>query len=176
MPPLQQGHAIPGRRHRGGPFLAATRRFFRYPFHTDPLIVIAICTLVPVVAPANLIGILIWIVLALALFKYTYAVINYTAEGHLKPPAVSVAFTGSGFDIVILQFLVFVLMGGLVGAAAMLGGPILMMLALAFVILALPASIMVLAMERSVGAAVNPMNLAVLISRIGTLISCSTAT
>ncbi len=59
-------------------------------------------------------------------------------------------------------------MGGLVGAAAMLGGPILMLLALAFVILALPASIMVLAMERSVGAAVNPMNLAVLISRIGT--------
>ncbi len=50
----------------------------------------------------------------------------------------------------------------------MLGGPILMMLAVAFVVLALPASIMVLAMERSVGAAVNPMNLAVLISRIGT--------
>ena len=41
-------------------------------------------------------------------------------------------------------------------------------LAVAFVILALPASIMVLAMERSVMAAVNPMNLAVLISRIGT--------
>ena len=150
------------------PFWQRLGAFFRYPFHTDPLIVIAICTLVPVVAPANLIGILIWLVLALALFKYTYAVINHTAEGHLKPPAVSVAFTGSGFDIVILQLLVFVLMGGLVGAAAMLGGPILMLLALAFVILALPASIMVLAMERSVGAAVNPMNLAVLISRIGT--------
>ena len=150
------------------PFWQRLGAFFRYPFHTDPLIVIAICTLVPVMAPANLIGILIWLVLALALFKYTYAVINHTAEGHLKPPPVSVAFTGSGFDIVILQLLVFVLMGGLVAAAAMLGGPILMLLALAFVVLALPASIMVLAMERSVGAAVNPMNLAVLISRIGT--------
>ncbi len=31
--------------------------FFRYPpFHTDPLIVIAICTLVPVVAPAILLA------------------------------------------------------------------------------------------------------------------------
>ena len=150
------------------PFWQRVGAFFRYPFHTDPLIVIAICTLVPVVAPANIIGLIIWLVLALALFKYTYAVINHTAEGHLKPPAVSVAFTGSGFDIVVLQLLVFVLMGGLVGAAAMLGGPILMMLAVAFVVLALPASIMVLAMERSVGAAVNPMNLAVLISRIGT--------
>ncbi|PCM42906.1 hypothetical protein [Marinobacter sp. ANT_B65] len=150
------------------PFWNRLGAFFRYPFHSDPLMVIAICTLVPVIAPANLIGILIWLVLALALFKYTYAVINHTAEGHLKPPSVSVAFTGSGFSIVILQLLVFILMGGLVGAAAMLGGPLLMMLALAFVVLALPASIMVLAMERSVGAAVNPMNLAVLISRIGT--------
>src|SRR5690554_4150934 len=150
------------------PFWQRVGAFFRYPFHTDPLIVIAICTLVPLIAPPNLIGLLIWIVLALALFKYTYAVINHTAEGHLKPPPVAVAFTGSGFNIVILQLLVFVLMGGLVGAAAMIGGPILMMLALAFAVLALPASIMVLAMERSVGAAVNPMNLAVLISRIGT--------
>lgn len=149
------------------PFWNRIGSFFRYPFHSDPLIVIAICTLVPIIAPANLIGVLIWLLLALALFKYTYAVINHTAEGHLKPPSVSVAFTGSGFNIVILQLLVFILMGGLVGAAAMLGGPLLMMLALAFVVLALPASIMVLAMERSVGAAVNPMNLAVLISRIG---------
>jgi tetratricopeptide (TPR) repeat protein len=150
------------------PFWNRIGAFFRYPFYSDPLIVIAICTLVPSLAPANLIGLVIALVLALALVKYTYAVINHTAEGHLKPPAVSVAFTGDGFSIVFLQLLVFILMGGLTGAAAMLGGPILMMLALAFVILAMPASIMVLAMERSVTAAVNPITLAVLISRIGT--------
>lgn len=150
------------------PFWNRIGAFFRYPFHTDPLTVIAICTLVPLAAPASLLGILIWLILAMALIKYTYAVINHTAEGHLKPPSVSVAFTGSGFNIVILQLLVFILMGGLVGTAAMLGGPLLMLLTLAFVILALPASIMVLAMERSVAAAVNPMNLAMLIARIGT--------
>ncbi|WP_417529927.1 hypothetical protein [Marinobacter lipolyticus] len=150
------------------PFWNRLGAFFRYPFHTDPLLVIAICTLVPLVIPANIVGIIITLLLAVALLKYTYAVINHTAEGHMKPPPLAVAFTGTGFDIVILQLLVFALMGGLVGAAAMIGGPLLMMLVLAFVILALPASIMVLAMERSVGAAVNPMNLAVLISRIGT--------
>ena len=149
------------------PFWQRIGAFFRYPFHTDPLVVIAICTLVPVLAPANLLGALIWLVLALALFKYTYAVINHTAEGHLKPPPLATAFTGSGFNIVILQLLVFVLLGALVATAAMLGGPILMLLVLAFAVLALPASIMVLAMERSVGAAVNPLNLAVLIARIG---------
>jgi len=150
------------------PFWNRIGAFFRYPFHSDPLIVIAICTLVPLMAPKNLIGLAIWFVLALALMKYTYAVINHTAEGHLKPPPVLEAFTGSGFSIVFLQLLVFVLMGGLVATAAMVGGPILMLLAIAFVVLALPASIMVLAMDRSVGAAVNPATLAVLISRIGT--------
>ncbi|MEX2474637.1 hypothetical protein [Marinobacter sp.] len=149
------------------PFWNRLSAFFRYPFHTDPLIVIAICTLVPLMVKPNLLGVIITLVLAVALLKYTYDVIRHTAEGHMKPPAVSVAFTGSGFNIVILQLLVFVVMGGLVGAAAMVGGALLMMLTLAFVVLALPASIMVLAMERSVGAAVNPMNLAVLISRIG---------
>lgn len=149
------------------PFWNRIGAFFRYPFHTDPLMVIAICTLVPLVVSGNLIGLIITLVLALALLKYTYAVISHTAEGHMKPPPVAVAFSGSGFDIVILQLLVFALMAGMVAAAAMVGGPLLMFLALAFVILALPASIMVLAMEHSVMAAVNPMNLAVLISRIG---------
>jgi len=150
------------------PFWQRIGAFFRYPFHSDPLIVIAVCTLVPLLAPQNLTGLIIWIVLALALFKYTYAVINHTAEGHLKPPPVSVAFSGPGFSIVILQMLVFVLLGVLISLAAAVGGPILMMLALAFAVLALPASIMILAMERSVIPAVNPINLAVLISRIGT--------
>src|SRR5690554_3970810 len=150
------------------PFWNRIGAFFRYPFYSDPLIVITICTLVPIISPANLIGLIIALVLAVALVKYTYAVINHTAEGHLKPPTVSVAFTVGGFNIVILQLLVFILMGGLIAAAAMIGGPILMLLALAFVILAMPASIMVLAMERSVTAAVNPITLAVLISRIGT--------
>lgn len=149
------------------PFWNRIGAFFRYPFHTDPLLVIAICTLVPLLITGNIVGLIVSLLLVLALLKYTYAVISHTAEGHMKPPPLSVAFTGSGFDIVILQLLVFFLMGALVSAAAMVGGPVLMLVALAFVLMALPASVMVLAMEHSVTAAVNPMNLAVLISRIG---------
>ncbi|QSP95341.1 hypothetical protein LPB19_02665 [Marinobacter salinisoli] len=150
------------------PFWKRIGAFFRYPFYSDPLIVIAICTLVPALAPASFVGWLVWVVLAIALLKYTYEVINHTAEGHLKPPPVSVAFTGSGFEIVFLQFLVFFLMGALVSSAGMLGGPILGLIALAFVVLVLPASIMLLATERSVKAAVNPFHLTALIARIGT--------
>jgi tetratricopeptide (TPR) repeat protein len=149
------------------PFWNRIGAFFRYPFHTDPMLVIAICTLVPLLITGNIVGLIVSLLLVLALLKYTYAVIRHTAEGHMKPPPLAVAFTGSGFDIVILQLLVFILMGALVSAALMLGGPVLMLVVLAMVVLALPASVMVLAMEHSVAAAVNPMNLAVLIARIG---------
>jgi hypothetical protein len=149
------------------PFWNRLSAFFRYPFHLDPLIVIAVCTFVPVVLSANIVGLIVTLLLLLALFKYTYAVIRRTADGHMTPPPVATAFSGGGFNIVMLQLLVFFLMGGVVFSAALIGGPLLAMLVLAFVVLALPASIMVLAMEHSVGAAINPMNLAVLISRIG---------
>ncbi|MDV2078852.1 hypothetical protein [Marinobacter xestospongiae] len=149
------------------PFWNRLGAFFRYPFHFDPLLVIAICTLVPLMLSASLVGLIVSLVLFVALLKYTYTVINHTAEGHMKPPPLAVAFTGDGFGIVFLQLLVFVLFGGLVAAAGMVGGPILGLLALALVVLAIPASIMVLAMEQSVGPAVNPLNLAALISRIG---------
>ena len=149
------------------PFWNRLSAFFRYPFHLDPLIVIAVCTFVPVVLSANIVGLIVTLLLLLALFKYTYAVIRRTADGHMTPPPLATAFSGGGFNIVILQLLVFFLMGGVVFSAALIGGPLLAMLVLAFVVLALPASIMVLAMEHSVGAAINPMNLAVLISRIG---------
>lgn len=149
------------------PFWNRLSAFFRYPFHMDPLIVIAICTLVPMLLSANIVGLIVTLLLLVALFKYTYAVIRHTADGHMTPPPLATAFSGGGFNIVFLQLLVFILMGGVVFSGALIGGPLLAMLVLAFVILALPASIMVLAMEHSVGAAVNPMNLAVLISRIG---------
>lgn len=149
------------------PFWNRLGAFFRYPFHLDPLAVIAICTLVPLLLQPDLVGLAVTLLLAVALLKYTYAVISRTAEGHMTPPPLATAFSGGGFEIVFLQILVFVLMGGLVFSAAMIGGPILTMLAVAFLMLALPASIMILAMEHSVMAAVNPMQLALLISRIG---------
>ncbi|MDX1757379.1 MAG: hypothetical protein R3175_15080 [Marinobacter sp.] len=149
------------------PFWNRLSAFFRYPFYLDPLLVIAICTLVPLVLSANLVGLVISLLLFLALLKYTYAVINHTADGHMKPPPLAVAFSGEGFGIAIQQLLVFVVLGALIGAAGFVGGPVLAFVAMALVVLALPASIMVLAMERSVGAAVNPLNLMMLISRIG---------
>lgn len=149
------------------PFWNRIPAFFRYPFRADPLIVIAICTLVPLLLSHNIVGLLVSLLLALALFKYAYAVVSYTAEGHLSPPPLATAFTGSGFHVVILQLLVFIVMGGLVYTAGLFGGELLALVALAFVVLILPASVMILAMEQSVGPAVNPAALISLVARIG---------
>lgn len=149
------------------PFWQRLSAFFRYPFHRDPLLVVAFCTLVPIILGHGVLGWITYVLLALVLFKYTYAVIRHTAEGHMKPPPVATAWSGDGFAIGLQQMVVFIAMVVLVGLAMALLGPIPGLVLAAFVILALPASIMVLAMENSVFAALNPLNLTALIAAIG---------
>lgn len=149
------------------PFWTRLPAFFRYPFSRDPLTVILVCTLVPLFLTPNLVGLAVSFVLLLALFKYTYAVIRRTADGHMTPPPLSEAYSGSGFAIVLKQAVVFVAMVAATAFATYSLGSLAGLLVMAFAVLALPASIMVLAMEQSVRAAINPMNLALLISRIG---------
>lgn len=149
------------------PFWQRVPAFFRYPLKRDPLLVVAICTLVPLLLQPNLLGLIVTVVLILALFKYTYAVINHTARGKLEPPTLATAFTGDGFGIVFMQLAVFIMMAVILTTAGMLGGLFLVLLTAAFLVLALPASVILLAMERSITAAINPLKLAALMSRIG---------
>lgn len=149
------------------PFWNRLSAFFRYPFHRDPLLVISICTLVPMLAPETRLMIPVALALAACLIKYAYTVTRTTAAGQLQPPPAMAAFSGEGFILVFLQLLMYVALTAVVVAAAILGGPLLMLLAAALVILTLPAAIMVLAVEESVPAAINPLNLMALISRIG---------
>jgi len=149
------------------PFWTRIRAFFLYPLRPAPLSLIALCTFVPAVLSANIVGAILSLLLVLALFKYTYSIVQHTAEGNLEPPALAAAFTGSGFSIIFKQFAVFFLMGGLVTAAGMTGGGFFAILAAVLLILALPASVIILAMEERVLAAINPVHLAALIARIG---------
>jgi tetratricopeptide (TPR) repeat protein len=150
------------------PFWQRLGSFFRYPFHAAPMTVIAICTFVPALMQSAVTSIVIGVLLSLALLKYNYAVISHTAEGHMSPPPLGMAFGGAGINTVVMQFLVIAAVIAIIMASGMFGGPIAMMLVMAFAVLAMPASIMILAMEQSAGPAINPINLASLIARIGT--------
>lgn len=149
------------------PFWNRIPQFFRYPFHAAPLLVIAICTFIPAILTTPLVALVVSLFLFLALFKYAYKALSETAEGRLEPPPLATAFTGDGFALAFQQLAVFFLMGGLVWAAGLIGGGFLSIATIAFLVLALPASVMILAMEQSVMPAVNPINLGSLMARIG---------
>ena len=68
------------------PFWQRLSAFFRYPFYSDPLLVVIFCTIVPLFLSPGLIGWIIYMVLLLVLIKYCYTVIRHTANGHMKPP------------------------------------------------------------------------------------------
>lgn len=149
------------------PFWTRIGAFFRYPLSAEPLILIALCTFVPAMLTTNLVGLVVSLILTFALFKYTYSVIQHTAGGNLKPPALSVAFTGTGFGIILKQFAVFFLMAALVAAGAQVGGGFVAIVVMVFLAVALPASVIILAMEDRILSAVNPVHLAALMARIG---------
>lgn len=149
------------------PFWQRLSAFFRYPFYSDPLLVIIVCTVVPLFLTDGLISLLIYLVLLLILIKYCYTVIRHTAAGHMKPPPVAEAYSGDGFALGLQSFaVVFVMTGAVVSAWALLG-PLPGIAVTALVYLAAPACIMILALEDSVFPALNPLNVTALISSIG---------
>lgn len=149
------------------PFWQRIGHFFLYPLATDSLVVIFLCTLVPALLQPNLVGGLISLVLALALLKYSYSVILNSAHGQQTPPPLGEAFSGGGFSLILRQLLVLFLMTGLIVLSFRLGGGLLGIPMLAFMLLALPASIAQLTLNESVADAVNPLQLAAMMLRIG---------
>ncbi len=152
---------------RTPPFWEQTGRVFRYPLATDPVAVIAICTLVPMVFSHSLVGLVVNALLVAALIKYDYAVLTRTATGRMTPPPLLEAFSREGFSMALQQLGLFVAMGLLVFLAARIGGHLLALTAMIFLTAALPAATMTLALEHNVFKAINPLHLASLMARIG---------
>ena len=149
------------------PFWEQTGRFFRYPLAVDPLAIVILCTLVPLIAPHSIVGLVLMLILAAAMIRYDYAALSRTAEGKMTPPSLLQAFSRDGFGLAFMQFGLFLAMGGVLFLAGYLGGGVLAFIALIFMALALPASIMTLALERNLVPAINPLHLVSLMTRIG---------
>ena len=92
---------------------------------------------------------------------------NHTAKGHLEPPPVTWDMVTQNLEMPFKQLFVFILIGftyALIGAFVSDG---IADLVVVFLILALPATVMVIAVENSFFKAVNPVVLAAMIRRIG---------
>lgn len=149
------------------PFWNRLPAFFRYPLNANALTIIIGYSLLVFAFWSLFHNLLIYLLLFATLLKYLYYLVEYTADGHLDAPPVNAAYGDGRFAIAGKQLLVFLLMGLLVFLAAFIGGRPLALLATFLLVLALPASTLVLAMDGRALASLNPVFLGTLIARIG---------
>ena len=149
------------------PFWQQLPRIFTYPAHEDALLKIAAYGTVAGLVRALPLGFLISTLVWMGFVAYCFGVLERTARGHLLPAQLTSSDrTGRDprpFQQVVLV-IVFVL---LVGAAAIWIGPRAAQAALLVASLILPAAIMVLALEESLLAALNPLRIVSTIAGIG---------
>lgn len=129
-------------------------QFFKYPFKANVLPTLAFISLGSLFMLIPILGIVVWLALWAMLFKVSYEILTSTASGHMDgPPAVSQMSDGIMFKhigLLLLMVFGYVLIGGLIGS------PLVALLLGLFVLLALPAATMTLAMTQSLLAALNP--------------------
>lgn len=153
------------------PFWTKPGRFFLYPMHLNALAFISALTLTGVVVSIifgkSLLGFLLSQVVWLVLLKYSFAVIEDTALGHIQPLPVNEVIINQEMD---LPFKLYAILLAISYGTYWVGdnlGIVPYILALIIANLALPANIMVLAMEHSLFAALNPVIVFPVILRIG---------
>lgn len=162
-----QGLQYLGAANTAIPFWERLPEFFKFPLNKEPIALIAICTFVPMVITSGLIAFIVSLLLLCVLTKYLYSVLEGTSEGQMQPPTLASAFSGEGMNVLFQQIGVFIIAIFIIGGAQHSGGQLLALIVSAFVILVLPASVIILAMEKSVISAINPLQLTLLISTLG---------
>lgn len=130
-------------------------QFFKYPFKADVLPILLFIAFGSLLTLIPILGIIAWLLLWATLFKLSYEILSSTASGHMDgPPAVMQMSGGIMFKHMGLLLLMII---GYVALAALIGSPLLSLVLGLFVLLALPAAIMTLAMTQSLLAALNPV-------------------
>lgn len=155
------------------PFWDRLGAFFRFPFKRDSLLVIAVFVLaawalVGLMQNTSVILMLIAGFLLLGCFtRYGFMIIEHSAEGRFEPPTLQETFSESGFNVLFQQIMVQIIFIGFTLLVGMLHSDFLDVLANALVVFVAPASMMLLATEKSIAAAVVPSAIGHLIRSIG---------
>lgn len=150
------------------PFWNVIHKFLAYPFKTGPLTLILLMSLLAKVASTGgMIGVGIGLFILVVCTRYGYAIIEHTSMGKSTPPGLSIILTRDPDNLFIKQIIVFFVAGLAMGLAAQTGSVALNLLVLAFVTLAMPASILVLAVEKELFAAINPVLLTQIMAKMG---------
>jgi tetratricopeptide (TPR) repeat protein len=140
--------------------------FFHYPLHVNSLIVIVALALGSMLLSGGLLALFLLLFGVAAMIKYSFAIIEQRGSGTTTPPTLAEVLTSDQDHLFLKQMAVLLLMGVIVGLAYQLG-ELVGILVGGFITLAMPASTMLLAVEKSVGRALNPFAQLSLMTSVG---------
>lgn len=150
------------------PFYTRFGAFFRYPFHAAPFsVIVGIALLSALIGYESPIAWVLQLVPTLIFFRYAYLCLANTADGHLKPPSAREAVQGTGLNLAFSQFFVILFLYAPTALVQNNLGDGAAIVYYILVTLALPASVMILAVDQSVFSAINPGKLIGTMLRIG---------
>ncbi len=155
-----------GRATDAKPFWQMLPHFLQYSLHTNCLIVIVAMAVGSLLAPQNFWGLLMWLIGYAVVIKYGFAILEHRSLGEPEAPFLGEVLSRDQHSL-FWRFIGFFLLMGVIVYALMRVSPWLGMLAALFFALALPAGIMVLAVEKSARRAVNPAVLISLMQAVG---------
>ncbi len=176
---VQKAYSTPGCLHCGEPlefqpssgdvvpFWARLNDFFAYPFQRGPMALFALSIFLSVVFSSGLLGILAAVFITLMQIKYGFNVIAAMSEGEFQAPSLPATITESNYNVVFKQFAVVVVMFVVTAWVGGMFGSLLAVPLAVVCLLVLPMSMIVLATEQSLRAALNPVILVTSAYRIG---------
>ncbi|MBM7063111.1 hypothetical protein JQX08_20530 [Pseudomonas sp. UL073] len=146
------------------PFWERIPTFFAYALQPGPLAISALLALASLFLPPSL---LFWFILFSVATKYFYSVIEASSQAEPQAPSLLSAFTGDGFALFFKQLVVFVLAFAALWLAADFNSEALHWAVTLGLLLALPASIIRLALDKTLGAALSPEEIGQVIKAMG---------
>ncbi len=148
------------------PFWNRLREITLYPAHMGSMItivILAICQLV-IFLPGMLIPLVLVLLVTVAMYKYAFECLRATANGNMEPPEIGVSVDASlGWKQIWLMLILIVV----AAFGARLLHPVLAIALIVFIGFSLPGATMTLAMDQSLGSALNPLRWISICTRIG---------
>ena len=149
------------------PFWIRSGKFFLYPLHIFPISLIVFLTVLSAQFNQTVVGLLMQFALSIVFMKYAYASLDSTAQGNLKPLPIDAKIINDELELPFKQIiLTFAITAANIQIYRLFGLTVVGITAFIST-LAFPANVMVLAIERSIFAAFNPIIIFGFIRRIG---------
>jgi tetratricopeptide (TPR) repeat protein len=149
------------------PFWIISGKFFAYPLHLHPLGFLIVLTILYAQFDPTLMGKLMHFVISIVFMKYTYAVLEDTAHGHLKPLPINGKVINDELDLPFKQILLTLIISAINIYILIHFGYAAVSVSVVLTSVAFPAVIMVLALKHSFFSALNPILIVNVIKRIG---------